>query len=109
MPTVDELFRTAVQYHQAGQVPAAESHYRAALQADPNHAAAWENLGILAMQAGQAAAAVEYLQIAVALAPHDALTHFNQGIVYQTAGDADRAADSYRRVATHATARHRSQ
>jgi len=45
-----EVFRQAVQLHQAGQFAQAESHYRGILSEDPGHTGALHLLGVLLHQ-----------------------------------------------------------
>jgi protein O-GlcNAc transferase len=63
------LFRQALNFHQAEQFQEAERLYRLVLLAEPLHAEANHNLGIIAVQVGQVRSALPYLQIALENAP----------------------------------------
>lgn len=61
---VEDVLLRAIAYHQAGQLQEAEQHYRAILRAQPGHANANYNLGLVAVQAGKVELAVSHLQVA---------------------------------------------
>lgn len=69
-PTIEQSFQQAVAYHQAGRAQDAERFYRAVLQADPKHAEANHNLGILAVQARQPAASLPHFKAALEANPN---------------------------------------
>jgi predicted O-linked N-acetylglucosamine transferase (SPINDLY family) len=87
-----------VQYHQAGQLPAAERLYRQILEVDPRQPDAWHLLGVIAAQAGQPALARDYIGRAIAIQPDDPTFHSNLGSVYQSQGLPAEAEGSYRRA-----------
>jgi tetratricopeptide (TPR) repeat protein len=55
---------------------AAKSFYRAALQIDPRHKGALNNLGVIMLQAGSFSEARRFFEQALAEAPRDAKTHY---------------------------------
>lgn len=61
----DESLAAAVLHHQAGRLDRAEALYREILLADPRHADANHNLGVLALQAGKPADALPCLLAAL--------------------------------------------
>jgi tetratricopeptide (TPR) repeat protein len=65
------LNNLAVEYLAEGERPLAYAHFRAAIAADPVHAASYANLALLYRQAMLPAEAEQLLQRAVALAQHD--------------------------------------
>lgn len=64
------LFNEAIRLTEAGQYAAAERTYRQLLKEDPNAAAAWANLGLLAARKGERTdEAIGYLRKATKLSP----------------------------------------
>jgi len=88
----------AVQHHQAGRLPQAETLYRQVLGADPNHAEALHLLGVIARQVGQPDRAVELIGRAIALAPANAAAHYNLGNALQDQGQLDAASGAFRQA-----------
>ena len=70
----------ALQFHQAGQLDAAERAYRAVLSASPRNADAWHLLGVLAMQSGKAQEAVDRIREAIRVNGSVAVYHCNLGV-----------------------------
>lgn len=58
-------FQQAALHHQAGRLPDAEKHYRAALALEPRHPDANHNLGALALHMKQPAGALPFLKAAL--------------------------------------------
>ena len=71
----------------AGQVQAAEHHYRAAARACPDEPIYWYNLGVILEDTGRDAQAAISYQAAVALDPSFADAHFNLAGVFERLGD----------------------
>ncbi len=97
-PQSAALFAQGLQFHQAGNLAAAESLYRQVLAVQPSHADAMQLLGVVAHQAGRNDAAVDLITRAIALngsAPH---FHANLGQVLRMMGRIDEAETSYRRA-----------
>lgn len=67
--TLDDALQQAIAHHQAGRAREAERLYLSILKAQPDHADANHNLGVLAGQAGQLAAGLPYLRKALAINP----------------------------------------
>jgi tetratricopeptide (TPR) repeat protein/SAM-dependent methyltransferase len=63
--TVDQAFQQAIAHHQAGRLQEAQRLYGAILQAQPQHAGANHNLGVLAVGVNQPAAGLHYLKAAL--------------------------------------------
>lgn len=61
----DAAFDEALRHHQAGRLAEAADAYRAILQAQPGHADASHNLGVLTLASGAAAAALPHLKAAL--------------------------------------------
>ncbi|MEX0679701.1 MAG: tetratricopeptide repeat protein [Pirellulales bacterium] len=83
MATFGELLNEARRLLGAGRLEQAEPIYRQLLEAVPEAAEAWHELGILHVQADRPEAAAECLQKAVALAPDSAAYHSNLGAVHR--------------------------
>jgi Flp pilus assembly protein TadD len=96
MPTAAELFDQALRYHQGGDLGLAEHLYRQTLQANPQHAEAWNLLGLLAIQVGRADVAAEYIIQALRIKPGLAEAHINLGIVLRGQGKLTEAEACYR-------------
>lgn len=76
-PAAADLLAAGQQHHQAGNLGAAEDHYRRALQADPRNADGYHLLGLIGLQTGQSELAAELIETAVALAPDEPVYHCN--------------------------------
>jgi len=66
-----QLWQMAVNFHQSGQNQQAEELYRAILDAQPTHADANHNLGLLKLQAQGPAAALPFFDTALQANPQD--------------------------------------
>ena len=64
-PDTDQALQQAITHHQAGRLDEAEKLYRAILQAQPKHADANHNLGVLAVGVGKPDAALPFLKNAL--------------------------------------------
>jgi protein O-GlcNAc transferase len=95
MPTTAELFALARLNLQAGDLPAAESHCRQVLRADPSHAEALHLLGGLAYQSGHLDAAAQLVRQAIARSPTNAAWHADLGLILAALGRLIDAAASY--------------
>jgi len=62
--------RAALTHHRSGRLPEAEQIYREVLRAEPAHAEAHHNLGVLALQTGRTEIALAHLKAALEAAPH---------------------------------------
>lgn len=66
MISINTLFEEAVMFHQSGQLANAEPLYREIFKRQPDHPAANQNVGMIALQVGQADAGFPYLCKAMA-------------------------------------------
>ncbi|MBF0588255.1 MAG: tetratricopeptide repeat protein [Magnetococcales bacterium] len=96
--TLDEAIKTALQYHQAGNLQAAEQIYQQVLQVHPRHAEAMHLLGVLAQQVGQLEVALTHIQAAVTIDPDMALAQGNLGNVLMSLGREDEALECFERA-----------
>ncbi len=96
MSTLTADLQTAIDRHQAGDLPEAERRYRAILQTNPEDCEALHLLGVVAQQSGKHAEAIELITTAIdrAGAPR-AVMVCNLGAALQAAGDIDAAIDRY--------------
>ncbi len=98
MPTIPDQLAAAIQHHQAGRLPEAEQGYRRILAADPNYAAAWHLLGVIAHQTGKHELAVSTIQRAISLAEDRAIFHSNLGEAYRALRQTPTAITCYQRA-----------
>jgi len=73
----DELLQQATQLHNAGNLQGAEHYYRQVLAVEPNHPAANNLLGLLAMQMSKFRDAAEMFRRAIGEKPEFAAAHSN--------------------------------
>lgn len=92
-----DWFEQAVKL-EATDPAAAMKAYRAALAADPSHAAAWVNLSALLCEQGHCDDAVQTLDEALVHLPDDADLHFNRGIALEDQQRLDEAVGAYERA-----------
>ena len=83
-----QLFNSAQELHQAGDLRQAEHLYREVLRRDPSHAAALGGVGVIACQSGNLPSGVQLLREALAHAPTDADLNNNLGMALMSLGDA---------------------
>ena len=72
--------------HDAGELAAAERHYRAAVAAQPKNATALYNLGVLLEDRAQPEAAIATYESATTIDPRHADAHFNAARLHDLAG-----------------------
>jgi len=72
--------------HDAGDLSAAEGHYRAAIAAQPKNATALYNLGVLLEDRAQPDAAIVTYESATSIDPRHADAHFNAARLHDLAG-----------------------
>jgi tetratricopeptide (TPR) repeat protein len=94
--TIDQALDLAVEHHNAGRLPEAESIYQQILQADPNQPAALNLLGVIARQVGKNTIAVELITKALTIKPNYAEAQSNLGNAYRDLKKLDEAVASYR-------------
>lgn len=95
MNTIAEMFETAVQQHQAGQLPQAVQLYQQILQRQPNHAGALNLMGVIACQSGKLAEGITFYQKAIAVQPKLTEAHHNLALALQLVGRTDEAISHY--------------
>jgi tetratricopeptide (TPR) repeat protein len=98
LPSIQNVFATAVRHHQAGRLREAEHLYRQVLAADTQHADSLHLLGVLAHQSGRRDVAVDLIGKAISTAPSVAVYHFNLGTVLSEQGRREEAAACYQRA-----------
>jgi predicted TPR repeat methyltransferase len=81
MTTIRQVLETALQHHSSGRLTLAAEHYRAALEIEPDHAAALHMLGVLEHQRNNPSDAIHLIGRAVELDPGEADYHGNLGAV----------------------------
>lgn len=96
MPDVVDGFTVAQELHRTGRLDLAEQGYRQVLEADPQHAAAWRMLGILARDSGRLREAIVFLEEGLFSVGPDPKLYYHLGQTYAAAGDADEAIRSHR-------------
>ncbi len=98
MPTAGEALQHARQLLAEGQHAAAEEIYRQLVQAVPQAAEVWADLGVLHLQTKRPETAIECLSRAATLDPGTAAYHSNLGAAYRMLRRFDLAADSFQRA-----------
>jgi protein O-GlcNAc transferase len=96
--TLAQQLQTGLSYQQSGRFAEAERIYREVLAQQPNHADAWNLLGMLTGQMGQLDAAEDLLRRAIQLNLDSAEAHNNLGFVLAGKGQREEAIASYRRA-----------
>jgi len=86
---VDALITNGVQQAHIGQFAAAARSYDAALQIEPENAAALQFRGYLALRQGDTASAIRLLRHATANDPKGAWGHYNLALALFRSGDTD--------------------
>ncbi len=81
------IFASALEAHQAGDVAGAEPLYRQTLEIDPVHKEAWSNLGAILARRGDLGQAVECYQKALATDPGFGECWFNLANALRRAGE----------------------
>ena len=96
--TVGRLFSQAVAAHRAGDLPSAHALYDRVLAAEPDHADALNNLGIILSAEQQYDRALELLRRAATLAPKNAGTWNNIGTALREQGKSADAIAAFRQA-----------
>ncbi len=81
-----------------GRVQEAIAQFRRALEVDPNHAPALQNIGIVALRGNDLAAAHDNFTRALALNPRLPLALNSMGVLYARQGNFPQAVDSWKRA-----------
>lgn len=98
--TISQLLELALQHHQAGDLPQAETLYRQVLQMQSTHADAWHLLGVLAHQKRNYSVAVELIKKAIALNGVAPTFYNNLGNAFQELEQLTTAIECYQRALT---------
>ena len=96
--TIQQVIDLAVQHHNAGRLPEAESIYQQILQTNPDQPVALHLLGVIAHQTGKNDIAVDFITKALAIKPDLAEAHSNLGLALQDLGKSEDAISSYRKA-----------
>jgi tetratricopeptide (TPR) repeat protein len=91
----DKLFDAAIGHHRQGRLVDAEKFYRAAIDAEPTHIGALNNLGLIRSQQGNLDDAAVLFRQAVEGDPRSPEAHSNLGTVLQTLGRHEEALGHY--------------
>ncbi len=95
MATIAETLAHAAQFHQQGNLAAAEQLYHQVLAVNPTEPNALHMLGVLAYQKGKLLEAIGWFQKAVAVAPSATMFHVNLAAAHAALGQWPEAAGSY--------------
>lgn len=95
---IDALYREALVQLQARHFEQAEAYFQQVLQAQPDHADALRDLGILYYLQAQYATALPYLQQAVIQAPEQAMQYYSLGLVLEQLGQIEPAIAAYQQA-----------
>jgi predicted TPR repeat methyltransferase len=96
--TIQQAIGLAIQNHQAGDLPKAESIYQQILRADPNQPIALHLLGVVAHQVGKNDISVNFITKAIVIEPDYAEAHSNLGNTLKALGKLDEAVASYNKA-----------
>ncbi|MDR3404122.1 MAG: tetratricopeptide repeat-containing glycosyltransferase family protein [Chthoniobacter sp.] len=96
--TVEQAFQTALAFHRAGRMEAAEALYRQIVAAEPGKAEAWQQLGLVASAARRHEEATVCFRRMVELRPDLAEAHCNLGAALTEVGAWDEGVASFRRA-----------
>ena len=91
----NEFFREAENMERAGRPDEAIDLYRQAINAHPDFAAAWHNLGVLLLERGDGIEAATAFRTAADLDPRDPRPLYNLGVLWQRRRYLDDAARYY--------------
>jgi tetratricopeptide (TPR) repeat protein len=84
-------FALGLLWQQQGDVRHAETFYARAIEINPRHVGAWNNLGVLASKQKAWPVAVRFFASALKIDPSDAKTHYLQARAYAELGQWDNA------------------
>lgn len=92
----DQLLASALSFHEAGDLPRAESLYRQVLSEDPDNADALHLMGVIAQAMGQLEPSLALIGRAIQINPDAPHYHNNLGNSLRSQGEFDTAARHYR-------------
>jgi tetratricopeptide (TPR) repeat protein len=90
--------RTAIRFHQEGDIEQAEQHYREVLESQPNQALALHSLGLIAYNQGEFDDAEEFVHQAISADPESAIQYNTMGVIYEALQQADKAINAYQQA-----------
>lgn len=89
------IFKSAIEYHQQGEIDLARMVYQSILQKYPDHADALHLLGVLTSQAGLFDQGIELIQRAIDIYPDNPVFFNNLGTIYFQHGNYTEAVDAF--------------
>lgn len=95
---MDALFRTALGFHEGGELQRAEHLYREVLRQDPRHATALNMLGVIGCQTGNLGAGADLIRRALALEPDNPDFNNNLGMAMLESGETQEAVPAFERA-----------
>ncbi|GEM_PF-1050280 len=95
---ISDEYKKAIQYHQAGELQAAEDIYKKILEIQPSHSDALHYLGVIAHQKSKDADAVRLIREAIRITPNDPYYLYNLGCVLQEQRQSDEATAYFRKA-----------
>jgi len=95
---IETAFQTALAYHHAGKVEAAEALYRLVLAGERGHANSCNNLGVLLKQQGRLDEAEQLYRLAIDTGSDDPATRYNYGLLLEARGKLDEARGLYQGI-----------
>ncbi len=95
MADITQVFAAAVEFHQAGDLPAAERMYRSILLKLPNHSATLCNLGAVLVRQDKLDEAAQCYAMCLAASPGYPDAHYNFGNLYRRVGQYREAIAEY--------------
>jgi tetratricopeptide (TPR) repeat protein len=96
--SISKAIQAALEHHQSGRLPQAETLYRQILGAEPNHPDALHFLGVLSYQVGKCDIAADLIGKAIRANPSNPMYYNNLGNVLKALGKQEGAIESYRKV-----------
>ena len=91
-------FTKALNLHQSGRLDEAKSHYRLAVEENPDHADAMHLLGLAEFQDGNLAEAEQWIRAAIRVNGDDSDYHLNHALILSDLGRFQEAEHAFRRV-----------
>lgn len=95
---IPQSMRIAIQRHQAGRLPEAETVYRRILASDPKHVEALYLLGVVSCQTGNTDQGIELFSQAIRHAPSNPFPYFYLGDAYQVSNRPEDAEACFRKA-----------
>ena len=96
--SIEQALRVAREHHERGRPAEARAACEWILARNPNHAAAWHQLGVLAAQTGQVDEAIALIRRAIEALPGEGSFHVNLGMILEGRGRMEEALASYRQA-----------